>query len=375
MKYRQIIDLVRTFCVVAVLGVHAYVNLPIPNRWVCWFWGRFCTNGIYGVFLFFVVSGFLITGVIARNDGQLFKPDFRKFYVQRFGRIGPLFILCFISGLFIFLAVSPGTRMYLDFFPTGVRHGFWFWFSIPTFLFNWFLVFSPNWGYSVHWAILWSVAIEEQFYFLYPVALKRLGIEKKLLIFSLLAVLFAILWRTVFYFHLPDNGFIQSYASPAKFDLIAIGVLLYLAVQRFGPFLAKSKKMSALLCAGGLVAMLGSYFGSRQNDRFEEIMVPEILGLGLSAFLLGGFSLSFFESRFLRVFALPGRYCYGCYLLHPVVLFFIRPFLNRMDVFGGFLFFVALTTAVAALSYHFFEEPSNRMIRRTLGGLSKTYAQ
>jgi peptidoglycan/LPS O-acetylase OafA/YrhL len=365
-KKWQIIDLVRSVCVIAAMSVHIYTNVPFNNPVVCWLWGRFCTNGIYGVFLFFIVSGFLITHVIASNTGNLFKPDLFRFYIQRIGRIWPLFFLCFISGLVIFLYLPKNSPFYIDYFAPLGKYDFWFWFSLPTFLFNWLLVLRPSWNYSFHWMLFWSLAIEEQFYLFYPLALRKIKNKKKLFFCLGLTIFIAIGWRILFHFFRGHNDFIQSYASLAKFDLIALGILLYLAIQKYGPFLSKHKKTSIFLCTTGLTILILTYFGSRENDSFDEIFVPEAFGLGLGGFLLGGLYLPLFESKYLSIPSLPGKYCYGCYLLHPTLLLFIHPFIDKVNIFLSFFLFIIMITLVAAVSYHFFELPANRLVRRIL---------
>jgi len=359
----QVIDLVRGACVIAVMGVHYYSNVPFDSPWKAWLWGRFCVNGFYGVFLFFMVSGFLITHVLARDAGGLFKPDLPRFYLRRIGRIWPLFLLCLAWGIAVFFLAPPASALYRQFFTPGGNHDGWFWFCASTFLFNWLLVFRPDWNYSVPWMILWSLAIEEQFYLLYPWALGKIRNTRNFRVVLALVVLAGLAWRSYFYFHRGSNDFVESYASPAKFDLIACGIALYLAFRRYGPSLLRKKKTAVLLCLAGALVLLSAYFGTRENDPLQEIFVPEVLAGGLFLFLMGGLSLSFWESPWLKALAYPGRYCYGCYLLHPLVLFISRPLLGSLGLLGGFALLVLLTTLVASLSYRFFEWPANRLIR------------
>lgn len=349
---------------IAVLSTHYYSNIPFSHPWTCWLWSRFCINGFYGVFIFFIISGFLITNVIAHNRGGLFKPDVLQFYVQRIGRIWPLFFACFFAGALLFVILPPDNPIYADFFTARGDYGFWFWLSIPFFMFNWFLIHVNNWNYSAHWMILWSLAIEEQFYLLYPLALGKLRSQKNLILFLWAIIFMAVVWRVFFYFYFRNNDFLQSFASNSKFDLIAIGILLYFSVRRYGRYLAQRPKLSFLLCATGFVLTLASFFGSRENDPLTQIYISEVLGLGVFLFLLGGLHLPLFESFFFRILALPGKYCYGCYLLHPLVRLLLLSLMSHYDYFWGFLIFILLTTLTASVSYRFFEEPLKYFFRK-----------
>lgn len=370
MKQWQVIDLVRSFAVITVMGVHSYVNVPFDNPWTAWLWGRFCVNGFYGVLLFLVVSGFLITHVIAKNPGGLARPRLRLFYVQRIGRLWPLFFLLFGAGALIFLLVPSGSPLYQEWFPPGPYYGIGFWLSVPLFLFNWFLVAFNDWGYAGQWNILWSLAIEEQFYLFYPFCLGKAAVKGWGPAALGGILLLAVAWRAFFYSHWTSNHFAQSYGTPANIDMIAIGIFLYFAVERYGKTLSKRRVLSAALCALGGLLLLLTYFMSRKNDPFQQIFVPELLGGSLFLFLLGGLHLPFFESVILRPLSLPGKYCYGCYLLHLPIGSLLIPALSGLGVFARFGIYILVTTLVAGLSYHFFEMPLNRTIRQRFGAIT-----
>ncbi len=366
-KKWQIIDLVRTGCIISAMSVHIYSNVAFGNPWVCWLWGRFCVNGIYGVYVFFIVSGFLITHVIACGNQSIFQPGLARFYLQRIGRIWPLYFLCLIFGGVIFIFIpAPSPLFTFCFNPLG-KQDLWFWLSLPTFLFNWLLVFRPTWDYRPYWMILWSLSIEEQFYLLYPLVLRMVKNLKNFIWFLGLVILTAISWRIFFYLHPAPNDFIQGYASLAKFDLIAWGILFYLAVQKFGPFLLKHPRINFCFFLAGLLILTVTYFGTRENNAWDEIFVSEALALGAGCLILGGLHIRFLESKGLKLLSFPGKYCFGCYLLHPTVLYFVRPWMDRVNIFLGFFLFIILITLVAAFSYHFFELPANRLIRKTFG--------
>jgi peptidoglycan/LPS O-acetylase OafA/YrhL len=366
LKKFTLIDLVRTFSILVVLALHLgefSFFQKSKNPWSLWVWEHFWRNGTYGVDCFFVVSGFLIAGVIAGNKGGLWKPSFRQFYIQRAGRILPLFCLSILIG--ILMLIIPGfIGNNLDVFHSGggpLSAGFWI--CVLTFTFNWFLAFNPFLRCGLHFVVLWSLSIEEQFYLLFPYALKKLKNSKSLCLFLVLLVVQGFFWRLGCYF-LESNIYFQTCASPGVFDHIAVGILLYLAVDRWKIYLLENKTLSWFLCAAGLAVMMGIYFGTSQDSIGDRVYASTVLDMGLFTFLLGGLHLSFFESKFWKPFGLPGRYCYGIYLLHPLVLSVMHSFVFRSDAWIAFAFFALVSTILAGISYHFFEMPANRLVRR-----------
>ena len=117
--------------------------------------------GAFGVDLFFVLSSFLITELLLREKSLLGEVDVRSFYIRRVLRIWPLYFA------FLFLAAA------MQWFVPGQHIG---WRAAVGFSFlagNWWIVFH-GFPSSVIFP-LWSVSIEEQFYLLWPAAVKRAG--------------------------------------------------------------------------------------------------------------------------------------------------------------------------------------------------------
>ena len=99
MKKLQILDLLRGFSILSVLAVHLQVLRPSPsNPLLRSLWEHFSIPGFYGVTIFFVISGFLITRLIDQNLNGLFHPDIRGFYTRRAARILPLLGVIAIVG-------------------------------------------------------------------------------------------------------------------------------------------------------------------------------------------------------------------------------------------------------------------------------------
>src|ERR1700722_17076092 len=89
----QVIDAVRCVSILLVLFGHQrylFINHPAYSHFWEMVYYRIWLNHGFGVTAFFVVSGFLITRVIASRPGGLFRPDFRDFYARRTGRLFPL---------------------------------------------------------------------------------------------------------------------------------------------------------------------------------------------------------------------------------------------------------------------------------------------
>ena len=120
-------------------------------------------NGYEAVFIFFVISGFLIAGNVLRRDGALAKVDVRAFYTRRFSRIVPclLLLVAVLSALHLL-----GVRDYVI-----QREGQ----TLPRAIVA-ALGFHLNWyegmtGYLPgNWDVLWSLSIEEVFYLGFPLA-------------------------------------------------------------------------------------------------------------------------------------------------------------------------------------------------------------
>jgi peptidoglycan/LPS O-acetylase OafA/YrhL len=242
-----------------------------------------------------------------------------------------------------------------------------FWLSIATFTFNWAIFLDlPISHCGPQWFLLWSVCVEEQFYFLYPFVLKKLGNQKKLVVFLVFILMAGILWRLTAYCLQPEKRNFQLYNSFASFDLIAIGILLYLAKEHWEIYLKENKIPNLLVCSIGFLIMSLTWMATSSNNGLDLVYAPTAMGLGLFLFLLGGFQLPVFELKYFKFLSLPGKYCYGNYLFQYFFLCFTEPYIlsktNNTPV--ALLIVVILSTTVSGLSFHFFEMPANHLIRR-----------
>lgn len=366
-----LIDLVRGFSILAVLSVHLGWNSPPPaTEWLKTAWYAFATRGSYGVTIFFVISGFLITRVIDHSNKDLFRPDMRDFYARRAGRILPLLLFVLLLGALL-LATHPGPVSggfeYCFKYP-GASFGPLFWLSILAFCFNWYRIFQ--WpaldGFGLHWDVLWSLSIEEQFYVFYPWILRKARNTANLVVFLLMVVLLGPVSRGLAYAADPKSyllGFTNSFAG---FDGIALGILLYVVLKERKAFFERHRNLCGVLCLLGFLIAQKVYLDTNPVEGPDRIYSPTLLGLGVFLFLLGGLHLEFARSKWVEWLGFPGKLSYGMYLLHGATLYFIAPLLYNMTVVKAFLAFAAVVTGVCWLSYRFFEVPANRWIRQKI---------
>lgn len=183
-KYRVPgIDLLRGLCIVAVVLHHINLRIhfrdsslgqllgPAATRALFW-------NGYYGVRMFFVISGFLITSWSLKRWGRLSQINLRQFYLMRFARIMPS-----LAGLLLVLVLLD--RLGIPRFVVNTQHTSLARASIAA------LTFHVNWleaktGYlPASWDVLWSLSVEEVFYIVFPLLCTLL--RKRALLISVLA--------------------------------------------------------------------------------------------------------------------------------------------------------------------------------------------
>jgi peptidoglycan/LPS O-acetylase OafA/YrhL len=172
--------------------------------------------------LFFVLSGFLIGGILM--DARYSQRYFRTFYLRRAFRILPVYA--------IFISLYLGRHVHIpllgrwtgDTSPLPVP-----WFSFLTFTQNFWMV-AFGWFGPMAIAPTWSLAVEEQFYLTIPFLIRRVG--RKTLLISLLAVLMGAPLLRVLLPHLLQHGDFGCYIlMPCRADALCMGVLAALLVR------------------------------------------------------------------------------------------------------------------------------------------------
>jgi len=356
------LDGVRGVAILLVLIFHFSVyghGLAPSGLFIDRLYYRVAGAGWIGVDLFFVLSGFLITGIL--YDAKESRHYFRNFYARRILRIFPLYY----GALILFLVVLPWLRPDHSGLSSMARDGVWYWSYLSNVKFasdGW-----PQFGAIGHF---WSLAVEEQFYLLWPALVLALS-RRQLQIACLVCVIAALSVRVALIAQ--GNNTAAFVLTPARIDALAVGA--YLAVTARGPDGLQRLSRLALPAAGVLSLLLLVIFALRKGFAGYDPVVSTI-GLTIDACLFGAvlvlaltlardtFVARAFGSSFLRFF---GRYSYGIYVFHHPFLFFKPGIISLAMVpalFGSQLLrqlvFLVIATAVsvgiAFLSWHLFEK-------------------
>ena len=316
--------------------------------------------GWTGVDLFFVLSGFLITGILYET---LAAPGYyRNFYARRVLRIFPIYYLVVIVlaavGFFLGVHWKPGHLSFLVYlgYPAALL-----WPAL--------IQLSPY----IAVTHLWSLSLEEQFYMVWPWIIAKLRTPENILRGCLAVAGIAVLVRTLIY----TTGWLSTAWAYTfllcRADAIATGAAIAILVRgawqrrllAWAPFIF-------LLAAGGIIALCALRRTVEHDD-------PAIATLGFSvlAIMYGALLLSSLRSHswlewvlslpLLRMF---GKYSYGLYLYHFPLTVVLSPlkevFVARTNSYlvGTSLhlaFNISINLLVAAASFHFIESPILRL--------------
>jgi peptidoglycan/LPS O-acetylase OafA/YrhL len=211
------LDGLRAIAILLVLLGHHLACAPVP--WL----RRVVEMGWVGVDLFFVLSGFLIGGILL--DQRAAKNYYAVFYLRRFFRIVPLYALLVLPGI---LVLGLGWQTYLAGHSFANQSVTAIWFC-PFFLQN--VAWALALNIPAYLAPTWSVAVEEQFYLLLPPLIRNLD-RKKIFRILWLAIFVAPVLRGLLIFALGDRATVACYVLlPCRWDSLLLGVVCAFAMR------------------------------------------------------------------------------------------------------------------------------------------------
>jgi peptidoglycan/LPS O-acetylase OafA/YrhL len=280
----------------------------MPSSGPLFYLVHFFQVGWVGVDLFFVLSGYLITGILLDSAGS--RGYYRNFVVRRAFRIFPLYY--FSLALACFFAYYPGTIQWATFLRE--RGGWWF----ATYLGNFYDLRLNAWPDIGKLVPLWSLQVEEQFYLTYPFLV---GWTKPRTLMKILigAVFGALLLRIILTLTFPGNLMAPYVMMPSRVDALAMGGLVAIAMRENQAWLRhRSIAWITVACGSGFLAL----FWVLEGTPWPPLM--RTLGYSLADATFTGvlILLVAWHQPFLsavcgnRILAWIGTVSYGIYLLH-----------------------------------------------------------
>ena len=324
------LDGLRGLAVLSVFIFHSVGVFITPG-------GPVAYMGWLGVDLFFVLSGFLITSILLRaRDAENY---YRVFYARRALRILPLY----------YLVLSLSLLTTHDHY--SLRAQIWFWLNLS----NLATAFNPM---LIPWlSHYWSLAVEEQFYLVWPALVRRVS-PASLFNLCLFVILSLLVVRNI-----PAVENLSQHwdnllyrLTPFRVDTVCGGALLAIAVHRWGDIekLRTPLRMTCLASSALFLWLIHLNLLSRFGYTAVVAGFTSLVGLALCPGPL---------SRFLsmRALTITGRYSYCIYLIHPILILHANHFLPRRLTVGSVVVLVCvefvIVFGVAALSYRFIEAP------------------
>ena len=336
------LDGVRGIAILAVFLFHCSLRLKGV------LWGVVGGWGWMGVDLFFVLSGFLITGILldARNTAPRFY--YGGFYGRRLLRICPAFISVMVALVLVPGLTGQSTGQHLQL----VRYEAWYW----AFLAN-ALVAVHGWGGVIpQTSPFWSLAVEEQFYLIWPSIVRRLSLYGVLwlgiaIIIGVAALRCVLAFRGV-------GGTALYVLMPTRADLLAWGIVLAVVVRiRNGVALIRRFLLSALVAAAlVLIAVVLRERSAMFSSRAMVVAGYPAIAMLAACFVAIAITREPAALRWSWLTTL-GKVSYGLYLWHMIGIALVANFLSRVNGWLIPLAFVASLVPTLA-SWVLIEQPA-----------------
>ena len=370
------VDLLRGLAILAVLLLHfsltySLISSPLaavfPADWL----RALFLNGNYGVTIFFVISGYLITSNSLKRYAELGRTSLRSFYTLRAARILPPLLLVLLIivplgclGLPSFRNEHAGVPLPASLFVLGVLSVLTFWHNVLMESVGYF-----NYGMN----IFWSLSVEEVFYLAFPLVCVTLRRDFLIALVCLALIAVAPMYRSAH----ADNDLYYMYGYLACFDAIALGCLTAMLRARVP---APPSLRLPLTVFGSLLLAVSYLYGISGH----EVWGFSVVALSTACLL---FSDSPSDSlsdarrmpRISQSWALPlaplrwlGRHSYELYLFHIVILAAMRNFVPRGQLdavwkLPALLAFIPVSALAAHIVARYFAEPLNRTLRSRYG--------
>jgi peptidoglycan/LPS O-acetylase OafA/YrhL len=318
--------------------------------------GYFMSGGSLAVRFFFVLSGFLITYLILAEKERTGRLNVRFFMLRRVLRIWPLYYL--IVG-FAFFTPFILSVLKLEYSDEGYAPNFLF---TAAFLENYVTIVKREAPNVSPLGVIWSICVEEHFYIIWGLVLAYLPIRYVPRLIST-GIVLALVGRSIFFYF----G-LQPYDLLTNLDLFAIGAIpAYLLVAKPDQLDAAVAHVPRSLKWLGVAVVVGAVsVAPHLRGPVHEIVGPTIMGLMFGVLLSMFLSVrSDFGIADTNVFSRLGKYTYGLYLYHVIIINLLIVLFGRAgrsverfpDALLLVVFALGVSIVVSAISYRYFERP------------------
>ena len=330
-------DGIRGLAVLLVIWSHIGLIRVFPKSWKP-------MGGFLGVDAFFVLSGFLITALLLREQVDRARVHFLAFYRRRALRLLPVIV---------FFGVAHYLFSRDLHFAQGTEHSSLL--AMAFYYMNW----KAAWALPITPAIgqLWSLAVEEQFYLVWPIVIALLSVRARtrtVLLTLVPAILLVELRRAILWDHGVSTGRLLI-GTDTRADTLLIGALLaHLWVR--GELPKRGVSAAAWVCTAFLAVCV---LRCSPNSPFLFAGGFTLVAVAVAVILLAVLDTNWAAARALaaRPIRAVGRVSYGLYVWHPLVFWWVWWETRNWARAPRFAAVVVVTVAVTYLSWKLIEQP------------------
>ncbi len=344
-------------------------------------------GGFLGVDVFFVLSGFLITSLLLEEKSRHGAISLRAFYARRALRLLPAFAVLFVFAVACYFVLSPSDSARPH--ASGLL-------GMLFYLANWVQIWNRD-ALGGVFGHTWSLAIEEQFYLVFPVvallALRTRGRRVTLAIVVLAGALAAAGWRALYWHHTTaTRSFIDYYmqftgrplpatnpvrlwdrwyfGSDMRADALLVGCLAAIVLSAIRPRLTERSRAAlqvtgiVAFVVGGLVIARAVVVISGWLPQWGLLVLEVCVGVATMSFVVASRANPLARVLSLGPLVWIGRRSYAIYLFHTSVLFLLPRSRTHLPPPLQLVFILVVIGGVAEVSWRVVEQPFLRRKRR-----------
>lgn len=292
--------------------------------------GKVLVPGGFGVTIFFLLSGFLITTLLRLEYQRFERISLKDFYLRRALRIlPPLYVTLALSMFLVTLAkVSTGIP-FAGTLSQALQYA------------NYYEIYAESWTAMPGTGVFWSLAVEEHFYLIFPLTYvwmcRRLSNTRQALVLLTLCAL-ALAWRCLLFFHFHSSSDRIYLATDTRFDSILLGCVLAIAASPVlrDPLHERLVAQMRWLVPVSLVVLITTFL--YRDEGFRNTFRYTVQGLALIPLFIA--AIRFQDSFVVKILNLSwvrflGVLSYSLYLCHSIILEAIIRTTARGPIFIG----------------------------------------